>query len=206
MVTTRRLMPYAAVLAAAVTLSACSGGDLAPSGTTAAPTAVGMSTGTPMGTPTSSASSTSPTSTKVEDPVLAKIPKAARAETAEGAEAFVKFYFAQLNTAFREADPEAVGVLSTKSCIMCNALLEGVKDVKEKRQHYGSSLISVESTVIIYYILPKPQVLARIKQNPVRVLDAKGAVVETAPVGKGAYLFTLIHEDHWRIARVQEAR
>ncbi len=62
--------------------------------------------------PTASSSATthavaSPTTTAkptpTVDPVIAKIPAAARPETIEGAAAFAKFYFEQVNEAFRDS-------------------------------------------------------------------------------------------------------
>ena len=85
-------MPYAAGLAAALLLSGCGGS--VPTGPATAPlVAQSDSTGAmTSGTPTRFA-----TTTSVEvDPVVARIPKAARPNTQAGAEAFAKFFIEQV--------------------------------------------------------------------------------------------------------------
>ncbi|MDN5795203.1 MAG: DUF6318 family protein [Intrasporangium sp.] len=138
--------------------------------------------------------------------MVAKIPKEAQAETPKGAEAFVRFYFDQLNAAFREGDPGLVEGLTTQECIVCNAMLEGVKDVRAKQQRYDSDLITVKSASVMDFVSSNRRVLVQAKQNPVRVLDAKGGIVETAPKGSGSYVVSLEHEGHWRVTRLQEAK
>ncbi len=95
-------MPYAAGLATALLLSGC-GGSVPPTGPATAPlVAESDSTGVASGgTPTTRA-----TTTSVEvDPVVARIPKAARPNTQAGAEAFAKFYYEQVAKAWMQADP-----------------------------------------------------------------------------------------------------
>jgi hypothetical protein len=203
MVAMPKMVPYAAGLAAVLALGACSGGDPATAQTVSAPSVTSTSPGP---SPTSSAPSASTTRTEAEDPVLAKIPKEARAKTQKGAEAFVRFYFAQLNGAFREADPRAVEGLATEACKICSSMFEGVKEVRSKERHYGSDLITVESAAIMDFRPHSSQVLVHVKQNLVDVLDAKGRVVETISAGSGKYVFTLEYPEGWRVARVQEAK
>lgn len=200
------MSPYAAVLAAALTLGACSGADPAPVETGAASTVSSSSSSAP--SPTSSVPPTTAAPTTSEDPVLAKIPKEARPETPEGAKAFVRFYFSELNSAFRHADPTMLAGLAIKDCIMCNAMLEGVKDVSAKRQHYSGDLISVQAVTVMDFVSANRTLLVQIRQNPVKVLDTQGKVVEAAPRGAGSYVATLAYgrEGGWRISRLQEAR
>lgn len=204
MVATRRMSPYAAVLAAALTLGACSGADPAPAETGAASTVSSSSSSAP--SPTSSVPPTTASPTTSEDPVLAKIPKEARPETPEGAEAFVRFYFSQLNRAFRVADPSAVNGLAGDSCAICTSMLQGVKDVRSKQRHYASDLITVQSVRVMDFVSDSRRVLAQVRQNEVRVLNPKGAVVQTIPAGSGSYVFTLNHLGHWQVVRVQKAK
>ena len=93
---TRRALPYAAGLAALLVAAGCTSGSPTPNASTAVPTtASSSSTTTTAASPTTTAK---PTPTV--DPVIAKIPPAARPETMAGAEAFAKFYFGQVNEAF----------------------------------------------------------------------------------------------------------
>src|SRR6478735_5923908 len=90
----RTLLPYAAALVALATLGACSGGDPGPTRTT--PPAITTTSSAPTTTTTAPA----PSPTTSVDPVLAKIPAAARGNNAAGAEAFARFYIVQINAAF----------------------------------------------------------------------------------------------------------
>src|SRR6476661_3766767 len=82
----RTLLPYAAALVAVATLGACTGGDPGPS-RTASPASITTSS-----TPTTTTTAPAPSPTAPTDPVIAKIPAAARGNNAAGAEAFARFY------------------------------------------------------------------------------------------------------------------
>ena len=90
-----RSMTYAAGLVAAVALAGCGTGGATPGG----PTPVGTSAAG-----SSTAESPTPTSSASLDPVLARIPVAARPEPPEGAAAFVKYYINEVNAAFKSGD------------------------------------------------------------------------------------------------------
>ncbi len=94
---TRRARPYAAGLGALLIAAGCTAGAPTPNASTAVPSTT-SSSATPTASPSASTTTTTPTPTV--DPVIAKIPAAARPETMAGAEAFAKFYVGQVNKAF----------------------------------------------------------------------------------------------------------
>ncbi len=200
MVATHKLMPYAAVLAAALTLSACSGGDPAPGVTGAAPTAVGTSTGTP----TSRAPSTSPTSTKAEDPVLAKIPKAARAETQKGAEAFAVFFLSSLNTAARNADPTVLEGLYSKECGTCQNMQATIKEFHVNGEHHDQDSLKILKVSTLVYAEEQKAVRVDVDQRPVNIVDKNGRVVQRTEAAKSAFAVTLKPTgSHWVVYKLQ---
>ncbi len=95
---TRRALPYAAGLAALLVAAGCTAGEPTPNASTAVPSTTSSSATT--ASPSVATTTTKPTPTV--DPVIAKIPAAARPETMAGAEAFAKFYVGQVNAAFTD--------------------------------------------------------------------------------------------------------
>jgi hypothetical protein len=87
--------PATVIVAALALVSACSGGS-----------------DTPRALPSLTATAT-PSATVVD------LPTAAKARTAVGADAFVRFFFAQLNTAFSASRPEIITQLSNAECETC---------------------------------------------------------------------------------------
>ena len=68
------------------------------------------------------APSTLPTLTSTPSPTvtLAPVPPAATALTPQGADAFVRYFFDQMNVAFRTSNASLIDALSTPACITCN--------------------------------------------------------------------------------------
>lgn len=113
-----RLITTAALLAALLAspvLSGCSGDG-------------GASTPTPSPTPTSTSPTASPT------PQPPAMPEAARAHTPEGAEAFVRHFWAVVDYASANLDPDAVQDLVLESCTGCQG---GIASLEEIRRNDG---------------------------------------------------------------------
>lgn len=203
MVATRTFMPYAAVLAAALTLGACSGGDPAPpswasTANGGSPTSSSSGSVTSSGAPSSSAGPTG-----AEDPVLAKIPKEARAETAAGAEAFVKFYLDSYNQAMSKPDPSATDGLYAASCKGCAALRDNALQLERTTQRHAGATISLKKASTIQFVNERKEVEAEVVQNPVGVVDASGNIVRHTRQREGLFLFTLIYQTGWKVTRLQ---
>src|SRR4051812_41516596 len=82
----RPLLAYAVVPIALAVLGACTASDPGPA-VTAPPSSSAVTSSL---TPTTTTTSTAPSPTATVDPVIAKIPAAARARTAPGAQAFAR--------------------------------------------------------------------------------------------------------------------
>lgn len=187
----------AAALASALVLSACTGGnsDPGPTGTTPPSTSA-----TPP--PTSSATPPPTSSTKTTpavDPVLAKIPKAARPKTIKGAEEFASFYVLQINKAFEMPDPREILVFAKPSCKACTAFVDSAATLKSEGQRHKSAALRVVSTSVVNFQPPKVRVAVSIKQVPVDVVDKSGKVVRTTQSDTGTLILDLSYEHHWLV-------
>jgi len=195
----RTLLPYAAALVAVATLGACTGGDPGPSRTTP-PASITTSS-----TPTTTTTAPAPSPTTSVDPVLARIPTAARAETIEGASAYAQFYFAQLNNAFKNGDPSGLMGLSSASCKTCEALRNGVMDVAKAGHHYGDDLTKVNYASATEFSPAARRVLVDLNQRAVPMLDESGRKVDETRSAKLAFVAKLEFEKRWVITRLQKA-
>ena len=196
----RTLLPYAAALVALATLGACTGGDPGPSRTT--PPASTTTTAAPTTTTTTSPPSPSPS----VDPVIAKIPVAARAHDKAGVTAFSRFYFTELNRAFRTGDTVLLAQLASTKCSTCTAFVDGVDELRDKGRRYDGDLVSVSSASALNFSDSAKQVLLEIDQRAVPVLDKSGVRVQTTPPGQASFVASLAFESgRWTLTRLQKA-
>lgn len=195
----------AAVLASALLLSACTGGDPDPSGTP--PASVTAST-TPPTTATTSAPTTSPPvkTTPPVDPVLAKIPADARKETPAGAEAFVKFYFDQLNRGSKESTPAPVEGLAAKSCETCAAFETSLRDLQTRGNRYSDSSVLVKYASASKFVDDSKLVLVSIEQSSVPILNKRNEIVSSTKAGNIVFTATLTFDSRWSIAALRATK
>ena len=146
-------------VAASLLLAAC-GGDAKPGAS---------SSSTSTSSPTTTAP---PTVSPTTDP---NIPLAARAHTPAGAEAFTKYFFAQLNVAFGQPKTGLVSALSDPTCKTCLAFEGTAADLASKRQHYRGDAFALESVGSI----GESEVLVVGTQPPGAVVDINGSVVKS---------------------------
>ncbi|MGO4603146.1 DUF6318 family protein [Terrabacter sp. 2YAF2] len=189
----RTLLPYAAALIAVATLGACTGRDPGPSRTT------------PPASTTTSASPTTTTTTPVPspttsvDPVIAKIPANARPETQAGAAAFSEFYFEQLNRSFKDASPELLEGLFESSCKICVDLHKSASELKAASQHHDGDTLKVTFSSATIFNSRQRQVLVKLDQFAVPIVDSHGKRVDTTKAGSGAFVAVVTYKDHWVI-------
>lgn len=196
----RTLCSYAAAGLAVALLGSCTGGDPGPQATTGPPATSSAATSAP---PTTATSAPSPTTSV--DPVLAKIPAAARPETIEGAAAYTKYYFSQLNAAFKTGDPSILLGLSSAACKTCAALSNGVADVAKAGRHYGGDLTDVNYASATEFSATTRRVLVDLNQRAVPVLDRSGRAVDKTRSAKLAFVATVEFNKRWTITRLQKA-
>lgn len=195
------VMPYAAGLAAVLAFSACTGADPGPPSETSA-----VSTGaTATGTSATATSATANPSTAI-DPVLAKIPAAARLETQAGAEAFVAYYFAQLEEGSKTGDPEPLRGLASDDCMTCRAFESSLAALKAAGRHHDGTTVNVPSVDSLQFTDGERTVLVRLTLNSVPIVDSNGQKQGQTEADEGAFVATLDFDDHWLISRLQVAK
>ena len=116
-----------ALLAASLLLAAC-GGDSKPGGSSSSTTASSPTTG-----------SASPTTA---DP---NIPAAARAHTPAGAEAFIRYFYSQLNVAWTAPRAGILSPLCQASAVACTANERTATRLAKEGHRYNGNPITVES-------------------------------------------------------------
>ncbi len=156
----------------------------------------------PRALPTLASSSQTPA------PTLAALPEAAKAKTPQGADAFVRFFFAQLNIAFTSGTPEMIRVLSAPSCVLCKTYADALGAARANGQ-----FLDVDTFVISDVAAAPLQQLGTIVQvfgsTPLRhLVDRRGTVLETVPA-TGAFHYELTAKrtpDSWLVADLREVR
>ena len=173
----RRRMPWAAfVVAGAVVvgggaLGGCTGGaepDPSPSVSSGSPSSSASVSVTPSPSPSVTASGP-------------EIPAAAREQTEAGAEAFVRFFFDQLNTAWTEPREGLVSALGDDDCRFCAKSESDAAQLVSRGERYESNPVKLGSLTVLILGEGDEQTLVRteLTQNEVDVLDRAGVVVRT---------------------------
>ena len=200
----RTRLPYAAMLVALSALGACTSSGAA--GETAKSSSAASSGTTTTAAPSTTTTSAAPSPTTSVDPVIAKIPAAARPETREGSVAFAQYFLRQVNVAFTQAKPEALNGLFSESCVACNEFQSGATELKRGGlRHKGVSLTTTGANSNEY--TPKVRSVALLlTQNSVPVVNAAGKTVRRTKAGSGTLLATLSFKDHWVVTKLQVAK
>lgn len=141
--------------------------------------------------------------TEAADPVLARIPAAARPETMDGAAAYAAFFFDQLNRASVAGDPDLLNGLSSPSCKTCNSMIASLRDLKDDGNHLSAGPLKVVYSSATVFDKERRQVLVSLKQESVSVLRKDGSVVRVTKPGSGSYVATVSYEGRWTIDRLQ---
>ena len=132
-------MRAAVPLAVAMLLSGC-GGDAKPGATPSSTSAASPTTSSPA---TSSPATSSPaTSSPATDP---NIPAAARAHTPAGAEAFVRYFYSQLNVAWSKPQAGLISVLSLATCKTCTTLEDTSSSMISKHERMVGDTARIDS-------------------------------------------------------------
>ncbi|MHB1473842.1 MAG: DUF6318 family protein [Dermatophilaceae bacterium] len=184
-----------AVPLAVSTLLAGCGGDAKPGASSSS-----TSTSSPTTTPAPTTPSASPTTTAspTTDP---NIPAAARAHTPAGAEAFVRYFYSQLNVAFGQPKAGLVSALSDPTCKTCLAFEGTAADLASKRQHYRGDAFALESVGSI----GESEVLVVGTQPPGAVVDTNGSVVKSRTEAQSVKFSVTVAwiSQGWRISEIR---
>jgi hypothetical protein len=192
----KRVKKFSAVLmagplAASMVLTGC-GGDSKPDASSPRTTSASPTTAS---TPTASASATA---SRTTDP---NIPAAARAHTPAGAEAFVKYFYAQLNIAWNRPKTGLISSLSASTCRTCAAFEGSAADLAFKHQHYQGDAYAVATIASV----GKDEWLVVGEQPPGAVIDSNGAVVKRKTAAQESKFVVAIEwsSGGWRINEIK---
>lgn len=193
-----------------VAVTGCTGGGATPpaSSTTAPPstTAGTTSAGTTSTTAPPSTSTTPPT-TPTADPVIARIPAAARENTPTGSEAFARFYVFRLNAAWTTADASLLAGLSQDDCKTCTAFIDTAKRFQRDGLRHDRATLKVTNATAGSFADKRAIVNIFVDQIGVRVIDQSGRTVDKTTSGRGALVATMRYQDdHWVLERLQTAK
>jgi Family of unknown function (DUF6318) len=156
---------------------------------------------------TSGASGTATASqTSRPDDGWARVPKAARAHTYAGAQAFAEFYISQLNAAWTRPDPAQLAGLADRDCGTCAAYADVATQLAHDHQRYDrqpvvlkSSAWQPESTATM------AQVYVVGEQSPAHVVDAGGRTIRTESRSPTISAFSVRwhHAEGWRVSKIR---
>jgi len=149
--------------------------------------------------PPSSDPSVSATGTAMPLPV--DLPVAAREHSAAGAEAFVRFFFAQVNRAWTRPETGLLPPLCLSTSKGCAALEETAADLARKRHRYNGDPGTVLAVVALGSGAPAEiSVDVRGRQESRSVVDSQGGVILTEPLKPTHFQIDLRWlADGWRV-------
>ncbi|GAA2732440.1 hypothetical protein GCM10009867_08310 [Pedococcus aerophilus] len=122
------------------------------------------------------------------------VPPAATKKTPEGAEAFARFYFESVGDSYVSGNTALIEKMADDSCEGCEGFVRAINDRASKGQRTDKSSIQVKLAQATSGKAPNLIVEVAGQEVPVRVLDAKGNVVETSKPG----VFTAVTSVTWR--------
>lgn len=126
-----------------------------------------------------SPSASSPSASASASPSVA-IPAAARVKSDKGAEAFVRYFFDQVNQSWTAPDPNLIEANSENGCESCASLASTASELKAKGHKYASTPVTVMETKRVSGA-PSGQkyIETKLQQHRVNVVDPSGRVVLT---------------------------
>jgi hypothetical protein len=140
-----------------------------------------------------------------DDAAWARVPEAARQHTAEGAEAFARFYLQQVNEAWMAPDPELIRPYALESCKTCANYVATADWLKAEHLHYrglpmelGTSVVAPESNRDHGFIE------MACKQLPQAIVRSDGSVkkqVKKRLAGTQVELLWIL--DSWQVGEVR---
>lgn len=200
MITRGHLRRFVVGVSAVVALAACQASDdAAPSPTVVRPTDVSAS-GTPTTSPSGSATGGD------EAAARARVPKAARAHTFAGAQAFAEFYLDQLNRAWTGPDPRALGDLATSRCGTCRQYTEVAASLRANGERYRGRVLTVRSAAWQpESTLARAVVYVNVVQEAATVVDSRGKTVrsERRTLGTSAVEVDWSGRQ-WKVSRIKQ--
>ncbi|WP_353354488.1 DUF6318 family protein [Intrasporangium sp. DVR] len=164
-----------------------------------------MPTPTQTVSPSPGAAATSSTATADVDPVLARIPKAARENTQEGAEAFGKFFMEQVAQSLVAADPDLLRGLHSAECKTCANFRRTAANLEAAGEHHSKPSFIVQDTAIRRFLENEPSKFIEVtgQEVPVGIVNRSNATVDRTRQQDGIrFVLVLEFDTHWSVSAV----
>jgi hypothetical protein len=139
---------------------------------------------------------TLPSITPSQSPVVATVPPQAAANTSQALDAFVRFYFQQLNVAFSTSDASIIRRFSDSRCVTCNNYARGLEADRNAVIRGDSFLLASVAAPPIQASVTMVEVLGSVP--PRALVNRDGTLIKSLPTG-GQFRFSV------SVIRVTEA-
>ena len=134
----------------------------------------------------------------------AALPRLAKARSPQGADAFVHFFFEQLNFAFSSSSPETIRALSNSECETCATYEESLTDARSKGRRIEGDSFAVDTVAAapLQSLGTLVEVTGHVPAR--RVVNADGKVMQSLPTN-GSFHFTVAVKwvsGHWLVSAI----
>jgi hypothetical protein len=201
------LRRYAAGLAAVLVLTGCQA-EAAPGPEPTGPsTTKSAEPTTPSAPATQPSTSAASTSSAARQPEIPGLPEAAKHRTAEGANAFVRYYFERMNEIYQDPEEGVLTAFGRKGCKACAVNEDVVGKLLRNGDRFASDRVTSLSITGFGENLPTDKrytVSAQMDQTGAKVVDSRTEeTVHTDEVKSGWFAVHLTWVDGWRIHEMQ---
>ncbi|MEI2731797.1 MAG: hypothetical protein V9G08_07320 [Dermatophilaceae bacterium] len=131
-----------------------------------------------------------------------RLPPAARADSIEGAQEFVKYFMAQLALSWTEPNPSLLPPLCMPESKTCSAYTAKAQEYKDNGRRYVGTLYEVHAVLSFRWAPGTAAVRVTGLQPAGKVVNSSGSVIESVPASAGGLVFTLEHRDGWRVREI----
>ena len=191
------------MLAAALGLGGCTTTGGTDSGPSTSPSTGSVTTPVASTSAVPTSSSTSTTATVLPLPV--DLPAAAKEHSAAGAEAFVRFFYRQMNRAWTEPTTGLIPPLCLSSSKSCSGIEDVAIGLRRDGHRYSGDPLTISTVVPLGAGSPSSLAVdVRGQQERRDVLDMQGKVVLTDSQKPAHFEVQLVwFQDGWRVATIK---
>jgi hypothetical protein len=135
----------------------------------------------------------------------ADVPAEAQPATSAGAEAFAKFFYAEVQRAFESKDPEIVRALGAPGCGACDAYVASITKLRDNNERVEGYALKVFQAVAPQVTGPTARVDVSWTAPIVKRLDANGKVIHAeGPFRRvNEEVGLLRSDDHWLVQSIK---
>ena len=145
------------------------------------------------------------TATTAPSPTSAPVPTEAQAETPQGAAAFARFFYAEVQRAFAEKDPVIVERLSAPDCETCDLFVNSLTKLRDNNESASSVRYDIKAAESPAVEGDKVIVTVLYDGPAVQRFDAAGAVIseEPAVVDAQEQMVLVRGAEGWLVSEIQ---